>query len=112
MDSITLLECFLTATVVVTQVRCFLTTKNHCSTLAAVFPDYEPVAEIKESYAPEATEHSIEVRRRVEPSGPVSQSFTKILAATNSYLDKNFGAPADFRILDGIAERVSAAVEQ
>jgi hypothetical protein len=112
MDNITFVEIILTIIVVSTQIRSFLLTRRYSGTLTSLFPYCEPIARIR-SRAPEPlseTETGAD-HPRIEPNGSTSGEFDQILAATNRYLEKNVGTPADFRILQDIAERVSDSAE-
>jgi hypothetical protein len=113
MDSVTLLEVLLTVTVVSAQVRFFLIARQRTFRLARLFPHYQPIATVQASAPSIASEgDAAALPTSIQPVGEISADFKSILDSTNRYLEKNAGTPADFRILQDIAERVSdSAVE-
>ena len=113
MDRVTTVEGLLTLCVITIQLGCFLVTRRHSRILASLFPDSKPLAKIVPStlFDP-INDESIVESTRIEATEDASPGFESILASTNRYLEKNAGTPADFRILQDIAERVSDATEQ
>jgi hypothetical protein len=113
MDQVALLEGLLTLCVIMVQMRCFLATRRRSLVLANLFPDSEPLAEIVPSTLFDPLEdNSIIESTRIQATEFASPGFNSILASTNRYLEKNAGTPADFRILQDIAERISNSTEQ
>jgi hypothetical protein len=113
MDRVVFLEVLLTLFVIGVQVRCFLATRRRSGILASIFPDSEPLAVVVPTtqLGPIDEKSSIE-STRIQAASLASSAFNSILTSTNRYLEKNIGSPADFRILQDIAERVSDAIEQ
>src|SRR5260221_14236171 len=85
--------------------------RRHTRDFAALFPSSTSIAIVKPVAAAGAEITAGVQDAFIEPNGDVSPAFRAILDSTNRYLQKNVGAPADFRILQGIAERVSDAAE-
>jgi hypothetical protein len=108
MDSVTLVEVLLTIIVVLAQVRFFLITRQRTFLLASLFPHYQPIATVQASVPARSTDgETTALPTSIQPTGEISREFKSILDGTNRYLEKNAGTPADFRILQDIAERVS-----
>lgn len=111
MDPVTLLELLITIGVVTIQVRSYLRTRRRARNLAALFPASTPIANVRPASTAGAEIIDEEQDSFIEPNGNVSPGFRAVLDSTNRYLQKNAGAPANFHILQGIAERVSDAAE-
>src|SRR5213078_2882579 len=108
MDFVTCLEVLVTVVVVGFQRNRFSVTRAKAHQLGTLFPAYQPLAIIKtSSFAQNSHFQTLSTRPSIEPAGPASSCFLNILRATDRYLEANSGAPADFKILQDIAERVS-----
>jgi hypothetical protein len=111
MDSVTFLELLITVGVVTIQAWSYLRTRQRTRVLANLFPGSNPVARVISAAAGGTEVSEADRCPHIEPTGQVSAGFRAILDATNQYLQKNAGAPADFHILQGIAERISDSTE-
>jgi hypothetical protein len=113
MNFVTFLEALLTFLVVFAQFKSFVLTRHHALALARLFPDYQPIAEVEAATSSvSGTSEKPVDQTQLRSAGSISTGFRNILDSTNLYLEKNAGTPADFRILQDIAERGSNSLEQ
>jgi hypothetical protein len=101
-DIVTVLEILCITAILIIQFYQYWLNRKKTDTLEKLFPEEGlDIVDIPES----------EGLKLINPNKNFKTGFTRILAATNLYLQKNRGSAADFNILRDISERESEALE-
>jgi hypothetical protein len=101
-DIVTVLEILCITAILIIQFYQYWLNRKKTDTLEELFPEEGlDIVDIPES----------EGLKLINPNKNFKTGFTRILAATNLYLQKNRGSAADFNILRDISERESEALE-